>query len=73
VEKLRSRDRHLRQAEGPAPGAEDLLNLAALYIIERAGSVHAMTREEVPGGGDLAAQFRYRVRTLPVAVRAAGD
>jgi hypothetical protein len=49
----------LRQAEGPAPGVEDLLNLAVLHTMERAGSVHATARDEVPGGGGVAALLRY--------------
>lgn len=42
-----------------APEAEDLLNLAALYTYSAGGTVYAVSAGEVPGGGRLAAVFRY--------------
>jgi Bacterial archaeo-eukaryotic release factor family 3 len=49
----------LRHSDAPGPGVEDLLNLAAVYTIERAGQVHAVEWGAVPGGGAVAALFRY--------------
>lgn len=49
----------LRLAAGPGPGVEDLLNLAAVYTIERAGDVHAVDSVAVPGGREVAAILRY--------------
>jgi hypothetical protein len=49
----------LRHSGAPGPGVEDLLNLAAVYTIERAGQVHAVERGAVPGGRAVAALFRY--------------
>jgi Bacterial archaeo-eukaryotic release factor family 3 len=43
----------------PGPGVEDLLNLAAVYTIERDGSVHAFVGPRVPGAGEIAASLRY--------------
>ncbi len=41
------------------PGDEDLLNLAARYVLLTGGEVYAQTDESVPGGGIIAAVFRY--------------
>lgn len=49
----------LRVHDRPGPGVEDLLNLAAVYTIERDGSVHAFVGPRVPGAGEIAASLRY--------------
>ncbi len=50
----------LGRADSPGPGVEDLLNLAVIYTIQRAGAVHAVAREDVPcGDSGVAALFRY--------------
>lgn len=43
----------------PGAVAEDLLNLAAIYTFQRAGTVHVLDGQRVPGGGEIAATFRY--------------
>jgi hypothetical protein len=45
----------------PAPeeGDEELLDAAALFSLRNGGAVYGLDRGEVPGGGDLAAVFRY--------------
>ncbi|MEJ2597999.1 MAG: hypothetical protein P8Z00_06665 [Anaerolineales bacterium] len=40
-------------------GDEDLLDLAAAHTINNGGAVYACPPDMVPGGGDLAAIFRY--------------
>jgi len=52
-------ERELAILDGPAPEAEDLLNLVAMYTFMNAGEVHAVRPGSVPGGGPLAATFRY--------------
>ncbi len=54
-----SEDRALTILDQPAPDAEDLLNLAAMYTLANSGEVYAVPPERVPGGGTLAATFRY--------------
>jgi hypothetical protein len=41
------------------PGDRDLLNLAAIQTLLQSGAVYALPPGEVPGGGLLAAVFRY--------------
>ena len=48
---------NLREAE--EPGDEDLLDFAAYHTFLKGGTVYAVEPEEVPGGGSLAAVFRY--------------
>jgi len=45
--------------ETPEPGDVDLLNLAAVQSILHGGKVYAVSPEEVPDRGSLAAVFRY--------------
>ncbi|MGA2329083.1 MAG: hypothetical protein ABSH05_22695 [Bryobacteraceae bacterium] len=45
--------------DDPSPGAQDLLNLAAIQTFANGGTVYAVAPTEVPGGGPLAAVFRY--------------
>lgn len=40
-------------------GDEDLLNLVALDTFLHGGTVYAVSPEAVPGGGEVAAEFRY--------------
>ncbi|MFY9823319.1 MAG: hypothetical protein WAM82_18195 [Thermoanaerobaculia bacterium] len=40
-------------------GDEDLLEAAALFSLRNGGMVYGSGRGEIPGGGDLAAVFRY--------------
>jgi hypothetical protein len=55
----RPEERELAIFDGPAPEAEDLLNLAAMYTFMNSGEVYAVQPDRVPGGGPLAATFRY--------------
>jgi hypothetical protein len=41
------------------PGDEELLDVAAAWTLTQGGTAYAMARGEVPGGGDVAAVFRY--------------
>ena len=43
----------------PEEGDEDLLDAAALFSLRHGGTVYGVDHGEVPGGGDLAAVFRY--------------
>ena len=45
--------------EEPGPENEDLLDLAATETILNSGQVFAVTPEEMPGGGEVAAILRY--------------
>jgi hypothetical protein len=45
--------------ESPGPQVQDLLNLAAVQTFVAGGTVYAVAPEEIPGGGLLAAVFRY--------------
>jgi len=45
--------------DAPDSADGDLLDLAALYTLEKSGTVYAVPPEEVPGGGQLAAIYRY--------------
>ena len=38
---------------------EDLLDLAAVQTLLHGGTIYAVEPEQVPGGGPLAALFRY--------------
>ncbi len=54
-----ARTREVSVRDGPSPGAQDLLNMAAIRTFASGGSVYAVAPTEVPGGGPLAAVFRY--------------
>ncbi len=43
----------------PAPGEEDLLDLAAHHALAKGGTVHVLPPEEMPEGAPAAALFRY--------------
>ena len=43
----------------PEKGDQELINAAALLSLGQGGTVYGLDRGEVPGGGDLAAIFRY--------------
>lgn len=43
----------------PENGDEELLDAAALFSLRHGGTVYGLRHGEVPGGGDLAAVFRY--------------
>ena len=43
----------------PAPGAEDLLDAAAIQTMLRGGTVFTMAPEAVPEGSPIAAILRY--------------
>lgn len=49
----------IHEHEAEQPGDEDLLNRAALETVLSGGTVHLVAPEAVPGGGTLAAVFRY--------------
>ncbi|MDX1631458.1 MAG: hypothetical protein R3234_06335 [Thermoanaerobaculia bacterium] len=51
--------RELTMADSPNNGDEDLLDRAALDTLFHGGDVFAVEVEEVPGGGSIAAVFRY--------------
>jgi Bacterial archaeo-eukaryotic release factor family 3 len=54
-----ARTREVALRDGPSPGAQDLLNLAAIQTFANGGIVYAVAPAEVPGGGPVAAVFRY--------------
>jgi hypothetical protein len=41
------------------PGDQDLLDYAAVQVLLNGGTVYALDQEEIPGGGTVAAVFRY--------------
>ncbi|HEY3243534.1 MAG TPA: hypothetical protein VGM03_09300 [Phycisphaerae bacterium] len=43
----------------PEPGDQDLLDLAAVQTLMSRGAVYIVPQNEIPGGGRLAAVFRY--------------
>jgi len=45
--------------ESPEPGDEDLLDLAAIQVLIKGGTVYAVAPEQVPEHAALAAVFRY--------------
>jgi hypothetical protein len=45
--------------ESESGGAMDLIDQVAVRTLRNGGTVYAVNRERVPGGGDLAAVFRY--------------
>lgn len=47
------------EAEEPSPASVELYDLAARQTILTAGMVNVMEPDRVPGGGDIAALFRY--------------
>ena len=46
-------------ADAPTPGDCELLNLAAAHAYISGGTIYVIPPAEVPGGGDIAAVFRY--------------
>lgn len=57
--KFNARTAEVSVCDGPSPEAQDLLNLAAIQTFANGGAVYAVAPTEVPGGGPLAAVFRY--------------
>ena len=49
----------VREEDEASAGAMDLLDQAAVRTLRNGGTVYAGNRADVPGGGDLAAVFRY--------------
>jgi hypothetical protein len=49
----------LRLDDGPGAGSEPLLNLAAVLAFQRGAPIHVTPGAAVPGGGEIAATFRY--------------
>lgn len=45
--------------EQKAPGDADLLDRCAAYTLRKGGRVHLLEPDRIPGGGELAALFRY--------------
>jgi hypothetical protein len=43
----------------PEKGDEELLDAAARLSLRHGGTVYGVDRGEIPGGGQLAAVFRY--------------
>lgn len=55
-----ARQVHLQEDQGQqSNGSEDLIDLAAIQTFTNGGTVFAVERDQVPGGGPLAAIFRY--------------
>lgn len=55
-----SRQIHLQEDQAQqSNGSEDLIDLAAIQTFSNGGTVFAVERDQVPGGGPLAAIFRY--------------
>ncbi|MEX1121627.1 MAG: hypothetical protein WD491_15050 [Balneolales bacterium] len=40
-------------------GAEDLIDLAAVYTVVNSGAVYTVNQDEIPGDGEVAGVFRY--------------
>ena len=49
----------LERRDGPGPYGEELLNLAAVWTLQRSGAVHVVDRARMPGRVEIAANFRY--------------
>jgi hypothetical protein len=49
----------MRIDEQPHPDSEDLINLAALLVLRSSGSVELIESGNIPGGGAVAAVYRY--------------
>jgi hypothetical protein len=45
----------------PGPEAEELFDFAATQTLLNSGQVFAVPREQIPGGGEIAAILRYAV------------
>lgn len=45
--------------DAPKPGDEDLLDLAATQTLLHRGTVYSVAKSDLPGGGNVAATFRY--------------
>jgi hypothetical protein len=45
--------------EKPGAVGDELINLAVIHTFLRAGAIHVLPREKVPGGADAAATLRY--------------
>jgi hypothetical protein len=56
---LRSDDRKIELHESRQTGDDDLLDLAATETLLHRGTVYCLDRENVPGGRNVAALFRY--------------
>jgi len=56
---LNARERTVMTTEYGAPGAVELLDLAAAHTLKKGGQVYAVARKEVPSRSDLAAILRY--------------
>ena len=55
-----ARQIHLQDDQGQqGNGSEDLIDLAAIQTFTNGGAVFAVERDQVPGGGPIAAIFRY--------------
>jgi hypothetical protein len=55
-----SRQIHAQEDQGQqSNGSEDLIDLAAIQTFMNGGTVFAVERDQVPGGGPIAALFRY--------------
>jgi hypothetical protein len=52
-------NRRVTMRPEPKNGDEDLLNLAAIEVAANGGTVYTVPDERVPGGGPVAAVFRY--------------
>jgi hypothetical protein len=51
---------HLQEDQGQqSNGSEDLIDLAAIQTFTNGGTVFAVEQDQVPGGGPIAAIFRY--------------
>jgi hypothetical protein len=49
----------VRYDEQPQPDSEDLVNLAACDVLKNRGAVITTDSGDIPGGGPMAAVFRY--------------
>ena len=49
------------EVDRPSQGAEELLNLAAIEVLKRAGTVYVFDRGEMPHQAIAAAMYRYSV------------
>lgn len=68
VRRLGAFDPHtydVREDDHPRNDSEDLVNLAACFVLKHGGKVEAVASGNIPGGGPMAAAFRYAPAAAP--------
>ena len=59
--------RSVRLGNHPRQESEDLANLAAILVLDHGGDVEVIASGNIPGGGSMAATFRYVPETASLA------